>query len=260
MKHFLKEWDRASKKYSGKHFCVFMDFDGTLAPIRKRPDWVKLGGATRNTLKKLARRKDMTAAIVSGRGLKDIRARAGVKGLIYVGNHGLEAEGPGIRYVVPEAQKAKKTIAALSKKFKKEYRKYKGVYIEDKGLSLSIHYRMVRPSGLKKVKEIFNDNIRAYEKSKKVFITRGKKVWEVRPPVRWDKGRMVRFLLEKKIKHKNALPIYMGDDRTDEDAFRSVRNRGYAVKVTGDPGERSRADYYLKNTGEVRQFLKMILK
>jgi trehalose-phosphatase len=247
------------KKIKGRDVCLFLDFDGTLTPIRRHPRAVKLSGALKKTLRKIAALKGATVAVISGRSLADVKERVGIKGIIYAGNHGMEAKGRGINYKVPGAVKAEKTVRELSRKLKNRYRAFRGVIVEDKGLTLSVHFRMVPRTRLKAAERIFREVAGPYISEGKVRLTRGKKVWEVRPPVRWDKGKAVaRLLSERKKKTRTRpVPFYLGDDRTDEDAFRALRGKGYTVKI-GKKGAKSRAGYYLKNTTEVRRFLERL--
>ena len=260
MEHLIKKWREITGSVKNKHIYLFLDFDGTLTFIRRDPKKVKLSVATARILKQLASMKAVSIAVISGRGLSDIRKRVGVAGIVYAGNHGLEIKAPGLRHVVPEVLKAKKTIQEISGRLKKEYRSFEGVYIEDKGLTLSVHFRMVDKRRLKEAERIFKNIIGAREAGGKVITTGGKKVWEVRPPVKWDKGKTARYLLgqeRKKVKGR-TIPFYIGDDRTDEDAFRLLRRSGYTVKVGRKDRQPTFADYYLNDTREVRKFLKMI--
>ncbi|MFQ5952561.1 MAG: trehalose-phosphatase [Candidatus Omnitrophota bacterium] len=261
MKHLAKEWGKIENALKDKYLYVFLDFDGTLTPIRRKPGEVRLSRSTRDALRKLASRKNIAVAVISGRALRQARKMIGVKGIIYAGNHGLEAEGPGLKFTVPGVLRAKKTISAISKKLKKEIRPIKGALVEDKGLTLSVHYRMVSRSRQGELGKIFNKITTPYRSSGKVVVTSGKKVWEVRPPVKWNKGKAALELLrrEKRETKKSVTSFYIGDDRTDEDAFRLLKRRSYTVKVGKKGRKNSLAKYYLRNTKEVRDFLKKLL-
>ena len=245
----------------GRAVAVFLDFDGTLAAIRRRPSDAGLSKAARKILKEIAKEKRISAAIISGRALSDIIRRTGVKGLIYAGNHGLEIKGKGVKNTVPGAFKAKKAVAAIERKAAKAFARVKGVIVEDKGLSLSVHYRTADPSKLPLIERTIREFAWPFVRKGIVRLTRGKKVWEVRPAVDWNKGKAVLYLLKMFGKRSGGgcFPIYMGDDRTDEDAFRALRGKGLTVLV-GRPEEKTSAGYYLRNTGEVMMFLRRILR
>ncbi|MGB2630345.1 MAG: trehalose-phosphatase [Candidatus Omnitrophota bacterium] len=260
MKHLIKEWSRIKKDLKGKDIYLFLDFDGTLTRIRKRPGAVRLGREVKGILKDIAK-ENVPLAIISGRSLEEIKRLVGVKGIIYAGNHGLEVEGPKHEFVVPEASRAKKTVAKIGKQLKQELSSFRGVLIEDKGLTLSVHFRMAKKEKLGQIEQAYKRMISPYISAGKIVVTSGKKVWEVRPPVRWDKGKAASLLLKKRRQksEKRIVSFYIGDDRTDEDAFRLLRKKAYTVKVGRKEGERTLAGYYLENTQEVKKFLKIFL-
>lgn len=257
MKHLFSEWKVIREKIEGGSVYLMLDFDGTLTAIRRDPDKARLSGGAVRILKRAARTPGIDLSIISGRSLKDIRKRVGIEGLTYAGNHGLEIQGPGIKFSASGPAKIKRTMSLIAGELRGEFRKIKGVIIEHKGLTVSVHFRMVKSSGEGDVEEVFKRVTAPYVSKKKIMITPGKKIWEVRPPVKWDKGRTVLFLLEKKRKTiKKILPIYLGDDRTDEDAFKAIGNTGICVFV-GRPG-RSAAPYYLRGAAEARGFIRRV--
>jgi trehalose 6-phosphate phosphatase len=160
----------------------------------------------------------------------------------------------------PLVKRAQKDIKKIKQKLKKELRPFKGVIVEDKNLTLSVHYRMAEKNKVSEMESIFKKIVDPYEKKKKIKVTTGKKILEIRPPVVWDKGKIVnKILSEKKKKSKKKIsPLYLGDDRTDEDAFKVICNKGYAVKITSNPKEQTYATYYLKNINEVGTFFKKL--
>ena len=261
MKHLARAWSRIKKDISGKAVYLFLDFDGTITPIRRRPGDVKLSKGTRKLLEKLVSQENISVAMISGRELKELKRLVKVKGIVYAGNHGLEAEGPGFKFTAPKVLKAKKVIGGLKEKLKKELRPFKGTLVEDKKLTLSVHFRMADLSRLGEIKRRFRKITAPHLSHGQIVITTGKMVWEVRPPIRWGKGEIVSELLEKEKKKikKDIMPFYIGDDRTDEDAFRALGRKAYTVKV-GKPTDRlSSARYYLRGVEEVRELLKKVL-
>ena len=257
MKHLFSEWKAIRKKIEREPVYLMLDFDGTLAAIRRDPDKAHLSAGTVRTLKAAARTTGIDLAIISGRSLKDIRKRTGIKGITYAGNHGLEIQGPGIKFSAPGTAEIKKTMSSIAKELRKESRKIKGTIIENKGLTVSVHFRMVKRSQAGDVEEVLKKVTTPYVSKKEIMVTSGKKIWEVRPPVKWDKGKTALFLIEKKRKTtKKILPVYLGDDRTDEDAFKAIGKGGICVFV-GRTG-RSAAPYYLKGIAEVCGFIRRI--
>ena len=137
----------------------------------------------------------------------------------------------------------------------------KGIFIEDKGLSLSVHYRLADRIQIPRIKTILQEATILYALRDKIRIKSGKEVFEIRPWADWDKGKVVLWLLARwkfSLKGRDIVPIYIGDDKTDEDAFKVLKNKGLTIFV-GSPNKDSFAQYYLKNTQEVKEFLKEIL-
>ncbi|MBU0574004.1 MAG: trehalose-phosphatase [Candidatus Margulisbacteria bacterium] len=212
-----------------KKYFLLLDFDGTLTPIVSRPRLAKLSAGRKNVLTKLAKRKDLAVAIVSGRELDDLKRRVGLKDVIYIGNHGFQIEAGNRLVVHPIARKSQKLMERVYKELKAAMN-IAGVIIENKKYTLSVHYRRVKPGETGRVKRIFQKVTRPYLANKKIKVTGGKKVFEVRPNVVWDKGKAVAWLLERYNKG-NAIPVYIGDDTTDEDAFRYLNDKGETILV-----------------------------
>jgi len=255
----LKNWKKIKAKTKNNNLLLLLDYDGTLSPIVSRPGLATLPAERRKLLKSLAGKDRIVLGIVSGRILKDIKNKVGIKGIYYSGNHGFEIEGPKVCLTLKEANKARPIIAAIKKKLKKELKMFSGIIVEDKKVTLSLHYRLVKSNEQKKLKKAFLPLISPYLKKKAIRLTSGKKVFEIRPPINWDKGKAVKLLL-KHIQMKNKkrfLPIYAGDDTTDEDAFAALRSRGITI-VVGP--KTSKAQYRLKNVEQLYRFLALLLK
>lgn len=261
MEHLFFHWNKLKDFLRGKFIFLFLDYDGTLTPIVKDPDNAVISGKTKEILKKLSKNRYCRIAIISGRALRDIKNKIGLKDIIYAGNHGLEIYGPKIKFKAPVSLKYKELLKKIKIDLKKKLSGIKGAFVEDKGLSLSVHYRLVDSKGSILVKTIFHEALAYYIVSNKIKIKPGKKVLEVRPALGWDKGKIVLWLLARQkfiLNGKSCVPVYIGDDVTDEDAFKALRDKGLTVFV----GEhnRSYAEYYLKNTREVAEFLGQVLK
>ncbi len=245
---------RAARRRTGR-MLLALDYDGTLAPIAARPEAAELPAATRGVLARLAARPDTDVAVVSGRTLEDVRARVGLAGVYYAGNHGLEIEGPGVQRVHTGAAASRPRIEACAAALRRALAGIEGVVIEDKGLTLSVHYRLVSAAeDVERVRALTRDACAGRERLR---LTEGKRVLEVRPDVDWDKGRATRFLLDAlELDALTAAPVlFIGDDRTDEDAFRALRGRGDGVLVAESPPEDTAATALVRSTDEVAALL-----
>lgn len=258
MEHLFTHWNQIEAEFRKKLVMLCLDYDGTLVPIRNTPSEAKLNPRVQKILRELANQKDCKVVIVSGRSLAEIKKMVGLKELIYIANHGLELEGPQIQFIHPDSAKIKETMEAVKDELAWAFKSFPGVWIEDKGLTMSIHYRTLEKSKIKQAEATFLNVLKPYRESEHLVITGGKKVWEVRPPGRWNKGSAVLWLFARALAKRKAsiLLIYIGDDRTDEDAFRAVKRKGIGIKVMKSPKAASAAGYYLRSPAEVYRFLK----
>lgn len=249
----IDEWRVARRRAGRMLFAV--DFDGTLAPIVDDPDAATPLPAAKDALRRLAARPDSDAAIVSGRALEDVRPRLGLENLYYAGNHGMEIEGPEIERRHPEAVAARPRLAACAEAVRRALADVDGASVEDKGLTLSVHYRRVDDPD---VAATVPGRVRAgCADVPGLRITEGKKVVEIRPDVPWDKGRATRFLLEAlEAGGETLVPaVFIGDDRTDEDAFRVVREWGGGIIVGPGRPDGTAAVAWLESPERVATFL-----
>jgi trehalose 6-phosphate phosphatase len=244
---------RAARADAGS-LLLGLDFDGTLAPIVPRPEDAALLPAARRALDALAERSDTHIAIVSGRALADVRPRVGLERVYYAGNHGLEIDGPDVARVHPVAHDARDALAALARSLDDALRPIPGVIVEDKGLTLSVHFRLVTDAAdEERVRAVVRERARAH---RDLRLSDGRKVVEIRPDVDWHKGRALRFLrdtLEERFGRGPA--IFIGDDRTDEDAFRELGETDCSIIVGDPPGHDSVAQACLRSPQEVAEFL-----
>ncbi len=251
------------------HIYLFLDYDGTLAPIVKKPELANLPKESKSILFKLMKNPKFSIAIISGRSIKQLKQKVRIKDIALAGNHGLEMElpsgtsrrgvkSPTLKYVHPLARKIRPVTKNIKHKLDIACKPIKGAFVEDKGLTLSVHYRLVKGAKIKKLKHSVIATLTPYIESKKVKITNGKKVIEVRPPIKWDKGSLVDYLLKrKKNKRRRILPIYLGDDETDESAFKRLKKKGITIFV-GGKNTVSNAEYYVRDTKEVFRFLRWL--
>lgn len=229
--------------------AVFLDYDGTLTPIVERPEDALLPAATRKTVARLARR--VRVAIVSGRDRPDVTELVGVEGLWFAGSHGFDIAGPdGERFEVPEAAELLPALDAARKEIADAIAEIPGARIENKRFAVTVHYRQVADDDLPRVEAAVD---RARDARAGLRKVSGKKVHELQPDVPWNKGRALLRLLGV-FEQANVVPLYLGDDTTDEDAFRAIEGRGIGI-VVADESRDTSAEYRLADPGEVERFL-----
>ena len=212
---------------------LFLDFDGTLAGITDRPEHVRLEPSIAETLVRLVRRPGAKAAVISGRSLPDLKPRIPVDGLYLAGNHGLEVDGPTMRFTQPEAARRMPQVEALAEELRAGLAHIPGILVENKGLSVSCHDRAV-PGAM--VSSLWSEVSRILAPRTETWrILIGKRVVEVLPSHDWTKGSCARFLLShfQSITPGNpeAFAVAIGDDRTDRDLLEEIGGRGFTVAV-----------------------------
>lgn len=245
------------KQLKNKQIFLFLDYDGTIVPIKRTPKEAVLPQGKRKLLELLAGSRFITLAFVSGRSADDIKTLVKIDDAIYAGNHGFEIDIPGEKRVNIAGNRTLNRLRSAVIKIRKALKNYKGILIEDKKVSVSIHYRMAAKSAESEVEALLDSILR---NSRNVLrIGRGKMVFEVLPSLKWDKGYCVKYLLNRfeKVHKKKYLPVFIGDDITDETAFKALRNRGLTFKVGKKRG--SCAKYYFKSTRQVNLFLKRLV-
>lgn len=224
---------------------VVFDFDGTLAPIVKRHHAATLPESTSRLLVRLA--KVAPVALLSGRGLHDLKARSPIPLLAWVGNHGMEGL-PGNAAV---AARAKKTVNVWHQALAPELEDLPGVSLENKDYSLTVHYRESRRP------ELARKKIRALvaKLEPRPEVLPGKCVVNLLTAENIKKGEAVRRLLDI---HGFERAIFVGDDDTDEDVFRLKDRRIFSVRVGHAPG--SKAKVYIRNQKEANALLALLLQ
>jgi len=255
---FFDCWPVFSRDFrAAAHRLLLADYDGTLTPIAGRPGDARLSPEVRAKLGELAA-TGCAVGIVSGRAIAELQRLVGIGGIFYAGNHGLEIEGPGLSYINPEGAASRELIGELAQSLTAEMGGIPGIVIEDKGPSLSVHYRLVAEAEQPRAAALFRQITAPAREEGKIRLTSGKKVWEVRPPVDWHKGKAVTVILEK-IKESgrrgSSCTVYLGDDATDEDAFRALPRPGGWGILVGGYSPSSAAGYYLGSPAEVAGLL-----
>jgi trehalose 6-phosphate phosphatase len=244
-----------ARSHSGK-LLLGLDFDGTLAAIVPRPADAALVDGAAPVLDRLAARADTVLAIVTGRAVADARTRTGLGNIHYAGNHGLEIEGPGLSWLHPSARASRATLDAMIAALQDALRPWPGIILEDKNVSMSVHFRTIEdPAEDARIVERVHAVARSI--GGPVRLTGGKKVVEIRPDVDWDKGRALVFLREK-LNLSDAPTVFIGDDRTDEDAFRELNGPHDAAILVGPTRTDTQATAVLRSTSDVVRFLSVL--
>jgi trehalose 6-phosphate phosphatase len=234
--------------------AVFYDFDGTLSEIVEDPDAARLVDGAADALTSLS--AACPVAILSGRDLADVRERIGLPGLWYAGSHGFELTGPdGTHHQNPEAAASIPVLAGAAADLADQLRRIPGVVVEHKRFGVAVHYRNAARDRVGEVAAA----VRTVGQRTALRVTTGREVIELRPNIDWDKGKTLRWVLDYIRDNEGAgplLPIYLGDDITDEDAFDAVDDDGIAILVRhSDDGDRATAARYaLDDPGRVREF------
>lgn len=252
----IASWGELAERFEGRRLAVFLDYDGTLTPIVDRPELATLPEPMRDALRRLAHTWPTT--VVSGRGREDVTTLVGLDGINYAGSHGFDIRGPavaGIRLEMNPSLPPAVTEAAES--LRRATAKIPGVIVEDKKYAAAVHYRLVEEQRVPEVERIVDEVLTDRPQLKKAL---GKKVFELRPAIEWDKGKAVLWLLEALgLNRVDVLPIYIGDDVTDEDAFRALEERGVGIVVTEIPRPTA-ARYSLQDVREVRELLRRLAR
>jgi trehalose-phosphatase len=240
----------------------FFDYDGTLTPIVSRPERAMLKPAMKSILLQLSRFQRVRVAVISGRSLLDLQRMAGsIPGITYVGNHGLEMKGEGFIWSHPSVKQASRIMTDLWAELRQNLRSVQGMLLENKTLGISLHYRLVPEKKIADLYRNFQKIVAPWVRLGTIKVHEGKKVWEIRLRQHlWDKGKAVRWLLKKYRSEGRFLPVFLGDDRTDEDAFKALQHGGITVKVSENPRAISAAKYYIHSPAEVLDFLEQVIK
>ncbi|KAI3686007.1 hypothetical protein L1987_79676 [Smallanthus sonchifolius] len=248
-----------------KQVVIFLDYDGTLSPIVQNPDQAYMAPEMREAVKNVA--KYFPTAIVSGRCRSKVYNFVRLSELYYAGSHGMDIKGPssrkhqkGNKNVL--CQPAKEFLPMMTEVYEILMEKTKGITganVENNKFCLSVHFRCVEEQSWGDLADRVKSVLKDYPK---LLLTQGRKVLEIRPTVKWDKGNAIEFLLESLgyANLKDVLPIYIGDDRTDEDAFRVLnkRGQGFGILVSKTPKE-TEAIYSLQEPFEVMYFLQRLV-
>ncbi|MDH6246993.1 trehalose-phosphatase [Mycobacterium sp. OTB74] len=239
-----------------RQLVLLVDFDGTLSQIVDDPDTATLMPGVAAVLESLASR--CPVVVMSGRALADVRARVGLPGIWYAGSHGFELCAPdGSQHNYEAAVASVDALACAAEQLCHRLATVEGVRVENKQFSVAVHYRNVESARVAEVTAA----VRTIAQHNGVRATAGRKIIELRPDIDWDKGSTVQWVLDHINGEAPLLPIYIGDDLTDEDGFDAVRRDGIGIVVRhDDDGDRpSSARFALDDPDAVRQFVERLL-
>lgn len=249
----LKNFDGILEKIKKYKLVLCLDYDGTLSPIVEDYNKAFLSAAMRKQIKALADK--IPVAIVSGRDIRFIVEMVNLPGIFYAGSHGFEIKGPnGFYHELDEAQALLPVLKQVEEKLTAELSSIEGVKVERKKYAIAVHYRNTAEENIAQVENTVNRLLADYHKLKKGT---GKKVLELKPHIDWDKGKAVELICKQLSEAtKAAAAIYIGDDVTDEDAFKII-DKGVGIMV-GHHHEPTAATYFLEDVDEVHAFLKKL--
>ena len=257
MPHLLYLWPSISQKLrQAGRVLLLLDYDGTLTPIVDRPELAVLAPETKALLAGLSQDERFMLGIVSGRSLDDVRGKVDVSGLVYAGNHGLEIQGPGLDFIHPAAEELRETQTRVYARLREVLVGAPGVFLEDKGLTLSLHYRLTPREYLEDVEERFAGAVAPFLAEGQVEVARGKEVLEVRPKGPWNKGTSITMITETY--GASSVTVFFGDDVTDEDGFAVVQEREGIAVMVGPAGQPTHAMYRVDSPREVVEALVLL--
>ncbi|XP_038994941.1 probable trehalose-phosphate phosphatase J [Hibiscus syriacus] len=250
----------------GKQIVMFLDYDGTLSPIVADPDRAFMSNKMRKTVRKVA--KCFPTAIVSGRCRDKVYDFVKLAELYYAGSHGMDIKGPeklsksnqDTELLFQPASEFLPMIDEVYKQLVETTKSTPGATVENNKFCLSVHFRCVDEKKWSELAQQVKSVLKDYPKLR---LTQGRKVLEIRPTIKWDKGKALEFLLESLgfANCTDVFPVYIGDDRTDEDAFKILRDRGqgFGILVSKFPKD-TNASYSLQEPDEVLDFLRRLVE
>ena len=248
-------------RLSGSPLAIFLDLDGTLAPIAPRPDAARIAPATLAIIRELSRLANVHVLVVTGRSVADAQRLAPVDGIGVIGNHGFEILGDdGIMVITPEAHHFRNALQSAGARLVDLATRHHGLVVEDKTWTMSLHYRLAERGAIPEV----TSSVENIASTLGLTVTRGKEVVELRPPIQVNKGTaVVECARRLHALDPEASVIYIGDDRTDEDAFHALRAASptaVALRVGElERDETTSAEFLVETPDQVMEFLKALV-
>ena len=235
---------------SSPHLLLGLDFDGTLARIVPRGEDAQMLPDARAAIEALKSCAGVTIAAVSGRAIADLAARVPIR-LILAGNHGLEIRGDNFDFVHPRAAASQEALHRISEAIRSRVSVIPGTVAEDKRLTATVHFRRSPRDCIKEIARIVKSTVEP--ESSQFVLREGRKTFEIRPRVDWNKGSAILWLRDKIEPSGKSLICYIGDDATDEDVFQSAE--GIMIHVGSLP---TAARFNVKDPDEVARFLQWL--
>jgi trehalose 6-phosphate phosphatase len=229
LQNALEHEDELNRRLEGKRPAVFLDYDGVLTPIVDRPEDAVISEGMQRVVRDLAER--CVVCVVSGRDRKVVQGLMGLDNLIVAGSHGFDIHDPATGTITHDASSGfEDLVAEVTERVRAGAAEIEGTLVEPKHASVALHYRAVDPAEHARVQELV-DAVLA-EHPGELRVTPGKFVHEIQPKIDWNKGKAVDHLLGVLgLDGDDVVPIYLGDDVTDEDAFRTLGERGRGVGI-----------------------------
>lgn len=249
----LERWEEIAERLRDGDPVIFLDYDGTVAPLTPVPHQAVLSDEMRDVLRRLM--EHCPVALVSSRDLRDLRRMVDIDGLIYLTNGGFEVIGPHGHYVQNEGKSFGSMLDSAESELRYAIGNIRGALVERRRFAVALHHRLVDPKDMPRLMEVFE---RVARRHPELRVVRGRRACRLRPDVDWDRGQAVGLVLNT-LKLDGSVPIYIGDDRADEAAFKTIGERGITVLVTNEVRE-TNAQYVLEDFEEVRQFLEKVIE
>ncbi|MCB2263166.1 MAG: trehalose-phosphatase [Candidatus Thiosymbion ectosymbiont of Robbea hypermnestra] len=245
-----------SQQLAGKRPALFLNYGGTLAPSVRDP--LEQSRFTEDMRRILGRAAQVAqVVVVSGRDREEVSRLVGLQEIVYAGSHGLEIQGPGFHLELPEGIDALDDLDRVTGELTAALRGIPGAYLTRKRFAIVVHYYRMTGRDLDRVESAV---AQVRGRFPRLHQTGGKEVIELLPDIDWNKGRAVRWLLsELGLDGPEVFPIYVGDDVTDEDAFRAMRGRGLGILVS-DQAQPSAALYRMRDIDHVAELLRHLVE
>lgn len=246
-------------RVAGIPLILLLDIDGTLAPLVRTPKAAAIPAATERLLDRFAASADVHVALVTGRAAADARGMLATRGIWIIGNHGAELQSPeGATVVDPQAAEYGDEISSAAADLSRVTPRFPGVIVENKRYSVTLHYRMAEPAMVPALQSLFEEVVAR----RGLLMSEGKKMFEMKPPVPVNKGTAVMELCRRLLADRDAPSapsiVFAGDDVTDEDAFRALREHmpgAVTIKVAEDRSVPTDAEFRVRNPEQMHEFL-----